>query len=263
MPDLTRRSIPVGGTQRSFLLAEPEGPATGVAMCLHGTRSCADDQVRLSGMARLAGAGAAVVFPEAVRPIGRGFEWDHDGDIPFLTELARDMVDRYRPASGRVLMSGMSGGARMSCYFAASRSELTLAVGAVAGLRADGQHPPTRPVPIVAFHGTADRINPYAGGTTPRWDESVAEAARRWAEANGLPAAAPSVETLSPTVTRTTYGPQGGPGEVTLYTFAGAGHTWPGSNVGLFLRLFLGRTSRELDATRTIWDFGERHAGDA
>jgi|HubBroStandDraft_1064217.scaffolds.fasta_scaffold22140_3 polyhydroxybutyrate depolymerase len=267
MPDatvsLTRQTITVGGDQRSFLLAEPQGPVAGVVLSLHGTRSGADRQARLSGMARLAsGAGGAVVaFPQAVMPIGSGYEWDHDGDLPFLSQLAEQLIGRYQPPAGRVCMTGMSGGARMSCYFAASRADLTAGVGAVAGLRASGQHPPTRAVPILAFHGTADRINPYAGGSTPRWDESVADSARRWAKANHL-APEPEVVAVSSTLTRTTYGREGEPGEVTLWISSGAGHTWPGSHVGLFLRLFLGRTSQELDATEKIWAFGQQHAGD-
>jgi len=66
----------------------------------------------------------------------------------------------------------------MSCVLAAARADLVSAVGAVAGLRSGGRHTPTRPVPILAFHGTADRINPYLGANTPRWDESVEESAR-------------------------------------------------------------------------------------
>jgi polyhydroxybutyrate depolymerase len=206
-------------------------------------------------------AGAVVAFPDAVSPIGSGFEWDHHGDMSFLVALAEELVGRYSPPSGRVIVAGMSGGARMSCYFAASRSDLVECVGAVAGLRAIGDHPPTRPVPIVAFHGTGDRINPYQGGATPRWDESVPDAARRWAGVNALPAE-PAVAALSPTLTRTTYGEEGGPGEIALYTSAGAGHTWPGARRNLFLRLFLGKTSREIDATAEIAAFGARHAGD-
>jgi poly(3-hydroxybutyrate) depolymerase len=49
---------------------------------------------------------------------------------------------------------------------------------------------------------------------------------------------------------------------VTLWTPRGAGHTWPGAHLGLLLSLFLGRTSREIDATTLIWEFGLRHADD-
>jgi poly(3-hydroxybutyrate) depolymerase len=43
---------------------------------------------------------------------------------------------------------------------------------------------------------------------------------------------------------------------VTLFLSRGAGHTWPGSHLPLFpisLRLILGRTSKEVDATAEIW----------
>jgi hypothetical protein len=49
-----------------------------------------------------------------------------------------------------------------------------------------------------------------------------------------------------------------------LFRSQGAGHTWPGSRLALFsvsasplspliLRLILGRTSKEIDATTEIW----------
>jgi poly(3-hydroxybutyrate) depolymerase len=73
----------------------------------------------------------------------------------------------------------------------------------------------------------------------------------------------PEVVAVSPTLTRTTYGAEEKPGEVTLFTSKGAGHTWPGGHPGLFLRLFLGRTSTEIDATSRIWDFARAHAREA
>jgi polyhydroxybutyrate depolymerase len=256
------RSITVGGSIRSFGLAEPSEHVQAVLLSLHGTRSSWTRQARLSGMARLVDWGAVVAFPEAGRPIGFGHEWDHEGDLPFLEQLVTALISRYSPPGGRVCVTGMSGGARMSCVFAAARADLVSAIGAVAGLRSDGRHTPTRPVPVLAFHGTADRINPYLGGSTPRWDESVEEAARNWAIANGLPEQ-PQVVGISPRLTRITYGIEGQPGEVSLFTSKGAGHTWPGAHLGLLPRLILGRTSTEIDATATIWDFDRAHAAEA
>jgi polyhydroxybutyrate depolymerase len=255
-------SIRVGGSTRMFGLAEPAGEVAAVLLSLHGTRSRWPSQARLSGMADLADTGAVVAFPEAISPVGSGYEWDHEGDLPFLEQLASELISRYSPPGGRVCVTGMSGGARMSCVLAAACADLVSAVGAVAGLRFDGHHTPSRPVPILAFHGTADRINPYLGGNTPNWDETVEASARHWAAANRMPEQ-PEVVALSPTLTRTTYGAEGTPGEVTLFTSKGAGHTWPGGHLGLFLRLFLGRTSTEIDATSRIWDFERAHAGEA
>jgi polyhydroxybutyrate depolymerase len=256
------RSIDVGGSTRTFGLAEPVGEATAVLLSLHGTRSRWPRQARLSGMARLAEAGALVAFPEAIRPIGSGYEWDHERDLPFLERLVTELIARHSPPGGRVCVTGMSGGARMSCVLAAARADLVSAVGAVAGLRSGDGHTPNRPVPVLAFHGTADRINPYRGGNTTRWDESVEDSAREWAAANRMPEQ-PEVVAVSPTLTRTTYGAEEKPGEVTLFTSKGAGHTWPGGHPGLFLRLFLGRTSTEIDATSRIWDFARAHAREA
>jgi poly(3-hydroxybutyrate) depolymerase len=49
------------------------------------------------------------------------------------------------------------------------------------------------------------------------------------------------------------FGDLGEVAAVTLYVSQGAGHTWPGSRLPLFLRLILGRTSMEIDATTEIW----------
>ncbi len=258
---LAGQSIDIGGSGRVFGIAEPAGQAAAVLLSLHGTRSSWLRQARLSGLARLADAGAVVAFPEAALRIGSGYEWDHDGDLPFLEQLVSELISRYAPPGGRVCVTGMSGGARMSCVLAGARADLISAVGAVAGLRFGGGHTPARPVPILAFHGTADRINPYRGGNTVRWDESVEDSARHWAAANGMPDQ-PVVVAVSPTLTRTTYGAEGEPGEVTLFTSKGAGHTWPGGHAGLLLRLFLGRTSTEIDASSRIWDFARAHAGE-
>lgn len=256
-------SVRVDGTSHCFLLAEPGRSASAIVLSLHGTGSTAPEQARLSRMASLAdGTGAVVAFPEAVIPRGHGFEWDQELDEPFLLQLIADLVQRFPAAGARVCLTGMSGGARLSCHLAWRRADLVTMVGAVAGLRAGDGPPPSRPVAVVAFHGTADRINPYAGSGTPRWGESVPDAARRWAAGNGLPAA-PAEVAVSRTLTRTTYGEPGHPGEVTLWTARGAGHTWPGSPLrGLFVRLLLGRTSMEVDATAELWSFAERHASD-
>lgn len=257
----TRQSISVGGASRTYLLAEPPNPPSAVVLSLHGTRSTADRQARLSRMEPWTDEhGAVVAFPEAVVPIGTGYRWDPATDMPFLVKLAETLIERHHPPSNRICMAGMSGGARMSCWFAADRADLVSCVGAVAGLRAPDDRSPARPVPIVAFHGTADRINPYAGGNTPRWDESVRAAADQWASANGVPLQ-PTEEAVSATLTRTTYGTPGSAGEINLWTATRAGHTWPGTHLGIFLRLLLGRTNMEIDATKEIWDFAVRHAG--
>jgi polyhydroxybutyrate depolymerase len=105
---------------------------------------------------------------------------------------------------------------------------------------------------VLAFHGTADRINPFAGSGNERWNESVSDAAAAWAQALGLPGE-PTRQELTGHLSRISFGDPGEVASVTLFVSRGAGHTWPGSQLPLFLRLILGRTSNEIDATAEIW----------
>ncbi len=250
--------VPVAGGARLVLVVDPPGRPSGIVVCLHGSRSNPEEQVRLSGMDRLAEAGQAVVaFPQGSVPLGRGWAWNPDADLPFLSAL----VDRLRlehPLAGRACVAGMSGGARMASRLAGARSDAVATLGAVAGLRAPDR-PPGRAIAVIAFHGTADRINPYRGGGREEWRESVPDAARAWAIANGISNSARE-SAVGRALSSTAYGGEGGPGEVVLWTVRGGGHSWPGRSMGLIARLLLGPTTREIDATREIWAFHRRHA---
>ena len=106
------------------------------------------------------------------------------------------------------------------------------------------------PVRVVAFHGTRDRFNPFDGGPTARWRESVLDAASAWASANGHSPEPERIE-LTPALSRLSYGPADDPGAVTLWVCDGAGHTWPGTRLPLMIRL-LGKVSNDVDATAEI-----------
>ncbi|HXA32131.1 MAG TPA: PHB depolymerase family esterase [Acidimicrobiales bacterium] len=98
-------------------MAEPASPATAVVLSLHGTRSTANQQARLSRMETWADEhGVVVAFPEAVLPGGTGYQWDPATDMPFLVQLAERLIERHHPPANRICMTGMSGGARMSCW---------------------------------------------------------------------------------------------------------------------------------------------------
>jgi polyhydroxybutyrate depolymerase len=209
-------------------------------------------------MDRLAEDGAVVAFPEAILRLGSGYVWDQGRDLGFLAALIESLVQEYPVAPAGVVISGMSGGARMACLVASMRADLVLAVGAVAGLRAPAQPTLARPIPVIAFHGLADRVNPYAGGARREWQENVGAAAAAWAAANG--AEDRSESDAAPGVKRTAYGAPGSPGEVVLFAIGGAGHTWPGGHLGLLGTLFLGRTSRAVDATGSIWRCALAHS---
>jgi polyhydroxybutyrate depolymerase len=242
----------VAGRERRFLLAEPVGAPSVIALSLHGSRSSPEGQARLSSMERLCPSGAVVAFPAARLPLGSGFEWDLDGDVEYLQALVDSLLARYPQADRRVCLAGMSGGARMASRLASLHPEAVQVVGAVAGLRAPARARLEHPLRVLAFHGSADRINPFAGAGTERWNESVPDAASAWARALGL-SSEPIHRELTGHLTRIDFGAPERPAAVTLFVSKGAGHTWPGSRLPLMLRLILGRTSEEIDATTEIW----------
>jgi polyhydroxybutyrate depolymerase len=249
---LSSQFIQVDGVARRFLLAQPSRPPSVIVLSLHGSRSGPEGQARLSRMASLADHGAVVCFPQGSLPSGSGSEWDLLGDDRFLQATVSTLQAQYPTAHSQVCLAGMSGGARMASRFASMHPDKVMVLGAVAGLRAPVRPKLERPVRVLAFHGTSDRINPFGGGATDRWNESVVEAARVWAEANGHSGEAEH-HMVSPTLTQLRFGTEGEPGAVTLWVCKGAGHTWPGSKLPIVLRLFLGRTSFEVDATDETW----------
>ena len=252
LPELARSVVSVDGVSRAYFSRGAAAASAGMILCLHGSRSTAARQAWFSGMDSLRSDGLAVVYPQAEVAAGRGYAWDHERDLAYLAAVVEQVRADQGAATSPVFLAGMSGGARMACTYATARAGEVAAVAAVAGLRSPEVRP-ARPVPIVAFHGLADRINPYLGGRGDRWRESVPEAAAAWAAANGVEASPASTEP-GPGLTKLTYG-EGTPGEVTLWTFKHAGHTWPGRPVGPLLRLLLGRTSTEVDATHEIGSF--------
>ncbi|KAJ1616736.1 hypothetical protein T492DRAFT_527490 [Pavlovales sp. CCMP2436] len=64
--------------------------------------------------------------------------------------------------ASRVYATGISRGGRFASRLASEMSDIIAAVGIVSGIRYPTPNNATRPVPIIAFHGTADPINPVS-----------------------------------------------------------------------------------------------------
>jgi polyhydroxybutyrate depolymerase len=233
-------------------VAAPTGEPTAILVAMHGSTSTPERQVQLSRMAPLAEQGAVVAFPQASIPSRAGWEWDLQGDLAFLDAAVDYLREVFGAPAVPLCMCGMSGGARMASRFSASSRDPVRVLGAVAGLRMPAVQRLDHPVRVVAFHGSRDRINPYRGGRTARWSESVLDAASAWARANGH-SPDPERTDVTRSLSCLSYGPRDDPGAVTLWVCDGAGHTWPGTRLALGLRLFLGKVSYDVDATAEIW----------
>ncbi len=275
----TTLTISVDSRERMVIVHVPTGYAGSskvpLVLNMHGSGSTALEQEGFTGMDATADAdGFIVAYPQAVLPEGTGFDWNVPGvplvgdkavpagaanDVAFLTQLVGILQARYCIDSARVFATGFSGGARMASQLACDSSTTFAAVAPVSGLRIPAPCRPARPVPIVAFHGEADPVDPYGGHGQAYWTYSVLQAAQGWGRQNGCsPTAATS--TVGPQVTLTAYSGCSAGATVELYSIAGEGHEWPsGPHLPKAITDALGPQSDAIGANATIWAFFVAH----
>ena len=103
-----------------------------------------------------------------------------------------------------------------------------------------------RAIPVLTFHGLADRQNTYDGkaeGRGDEWLESVPDALAGWAQHNGCNADVIFEDPEGPlSVMRYANCREGA--EVRLIRIDGLGHTW---------------TRKEVDTTEVMWQFFKSH----
>ena len=108
-----------------------------------------------------------VVFPGGT---GAPVHWDTTDHSPANPDLAyvSALIDQVESTqcidTSRVYAGGFSDGAVMASLLACTMSDRFAAIGAVSGLELPAPCAPARPVPVIAFHGTADPILYFGGG---------------------------------------------------------------------------------------------------
>ncbi len=258
-------AVTIDGRARTVIVYVPASVGSRTAALvfnLHGSGSTAADQRAASGMDRAADAyGFIAAYPQGAIALGAGFAWNVRGQplaggAPVPPDAADDTafiaaaiaaIERHQAVDHqRIYAAGMSGGGRMTSQLGCELSTVLAAVAPVAGLRFPEPCPSERAVPIVAFHGTADAVNPYDGNGEGYWTYGVTTAAERWAGHHGC-APTPDVSRPAPGVRLTSY--SGCAGAVELYTVEGAGHEWPGAP----------DQSTVIDANAAMWEFFSRH----
>jgi polyhydroxybutyrate depolymerase len=290
--DLQPASIMVDGTARTYLVAGDPSEPRPLVIVLHGGGGQARGTIGLTGLADKGGAaGFATVFPNGLhrswndgRTGARLADRRHD-DIGFLVAMIDQLTARGIADPTAVFVCGISNGAFMTDHLARTVPERVAGIGLVAGTSGEQSRttdPPARgPMPMMAFHGTADPVVPYAGGSIlPNRRARVRgrhpgragmlgddggrgrcvgaeELAAEWGRANGADGP-PAVEILTPppgelAVSRLSWaGPTGLP--VVLHRIEGGGHTWPGGPQYLPASL-IGPTAVRLDASTVLLDY--------
>ena len=165
--------LTVGGLQRTYLVHAPAGGApTGLVLNLHGSGMTGGDQAAVTDYNAVADQyGFVVAYPDGIDlswADGRGASVpDRQGvdDVGFLAALIGRLAAEYAIQPGRVFVTGMSAGAFMANRFACDRADLVAAIAPVAGTLGTGVPcAPSRPVSVLAVHGTVDPVVPYNGG---------------------------------------------------------------------------------------------------
>ncbi len=260
------QSLTVGGVTRSYRLAVPAryrpGRPAPLILLYHGSGSNAIQTSLYTGMPeRAARAGYIVATPDAL-----GEQWHLSApdapnpDLAFTSALVDSLSARYCIDPARRYAAGISLGSEFAAIVACAVPHRIAAIGLVAAefpLR-----PCTGPVPVIAFHGTADPLVAYADGGVGRSlpgvhvrgaEQNMAD----WARLDGCPSR-PSTEQVAGAVVRRRWRPCARGGTVVLYSVIGGGHTWPGSPVALAPALF-GPTTHQVDATALMLRFFGQH----
>ena len=272
--DKSNGRLVTSGQDRKYLLYVPESynpsTPTPLVISLHGFAEWPAHQMELSGWNSLAEEnGFIVVYPsgsdfpkrwvlssEAGAPTGPML------DVQFISDLIDQLENEYNIDPAHIYANGLSNGGGMSALLACKLSERIAAVGSVSGAYLFSREDchPSRPVPMIAFHGTTDPIVPYQGGPSSSFDSPfplIPEWIEAWAERNGCsltPVELPGQGEVSGI--QYTHCQQ--KAEVIFYTVDGGGHSWPGGEP--LPKWIVGHTTQDIDATRVMWEFFEQYS---
>jgi len=274
--DKTNGKLVSSGQERKYYLYVPESynPSmpTPLVISIHGYAEWPAHQMELSGWNELAEEyGFIVVYPS-----GSNFpkRWRISStpvnpaelpvDVQFISDLIDELSNEYNIDPTRIYANGLSNGGGMSALLGCTLSYRIAAVGSVSGayLFSLGDCQPVRPVPMIAFHGTADTIVPYQGGPSSSFElpfPAVAEWIEAWAVRNGC--ATPALELpVRGEASGVRYTHCEGDAQVVFYTITGGGHSWPGGDP--LPEWIVGHTTQDIDATRLMWEFFQGYALD-
>ncbi len=290
------QGLVVAGSPRWYLMttpasATPTPPSTGgttsddtprpLVLDFHGVAESALLQADTSQFGALGQLDGFVV----VTPSGTGdpVHWDTtdhtaaNPDLQFVSALLDHVEATQCIDTSRVYATGFSDGAVMASQLACTMADRFAAVGAVSGVELQQPCDPTRPVPMITFHGTADPILYFNGGvdtaaltallgpdeptfppTTatqpPRLDgPGVPATVRDWAVLDGCDPRPIDSRVGSQVIIRRYSCPLGT--DVRFYIVLGGGHEWPGSAVSSANAVRAGMTTFQVNATDQQWEF--------
>ena len=271
------RTLLVDGRGRSYLVHvppnyDPERP-TPVVLVFHGAAMNGSMMELFCGLNKKADSeGFITVYPNgtgkliffAFNPTATSNK-DRPDDVAYVARLLDDLESVTNVDPKRVFATGLSNGGMMCYRLALDMADRIAAIAPVAGTLIGPEKAPSRPVPVLHFHGTSDTLVPFGEPDSSSFKflrfRTVDETMRLWARLDGCPDK-PAIENLpdiandGTTVERETFGPGQAGSEVVLIKIAGGGHTWPGMQPWI---KSIGRSTKDISANDLIWDFFVKH----
>lgn len=281
--DLAESTIESGGVERRFLLSAPAWEAGGepppLVVDFHGLAEGADVHAQMTQLGpKGVQEGFVTLFPHGT---GAPVAWNVTADLEGNTDLVyvAALLDRVEADhcidTSRVYATGLSNGAMMSSAVACTMADRFAAIAPIAGITLPDGCEPSRPVPVLTIHGTADPILLFNGGvdtgalndalggegasgttTTVAADldgEGYPATVRGWAELNGCDDAPEDEEVSDEVILRTYDCPDDAP--VEFFIVEGGGHSWPSSEFSAAIGQFVGTTTFDIDGSQEAWDF--------
>ena len=280
---LTQRTVNHFGYTRTFYLYLPEylSDNPDLILVLHGSGGTGleiREQMSYEFDLIAEQGDAVIVYPD-------GFENHWNGcrasaayaanlrkvdDVGFFRKLEKQLAKSLQLKFDDIFVVGLSNGGHMAYRLALEAPDWLTAIGAIAANLPAPNNMDCQdmevPVAVLMMNGTEDPVNPYNGGevSSMGFGESRGEVLATWETADywlarcGLDGE-PEVKEYSDRRTkdgsRVFLSLWQGPGKwpVALYTVEGGGHTIP--HPGGAVPRVLGRTNRDLNGPREIWNF--------
>lgn len=263
-------TLDVDGAERMYLLTTPEAhdghTPLPLVLDFHGLLEGAQLHSEISGYSELAQSeGFVVAFPNGSGGTGPGdpLRWDAGAettdnvDVDFTEQLLDALGTDLCIDTSRVYSTGLSNGALFSSLLGCRLADRIAAIAPVAGALDPEPCDPTRPVSVIAFHGTADPLLPFNTTALPEPDlngDGYPSNVAAWAERAGCDPEATDENVTERIIHRTYSCPDGS--AVEFYILVGGGHDWPGNErTGLENGPDPDNPVMEIDATQLSWEF--------
>lgn len=231
------------------------------------------------------------VTPQLTGPVPNWVPDLGGADVAWMGALLDSLEHSLCLDQRRVYVTGYSNGAILTSSLVCAYADRIAAAAPVAGLRDIPGCSPSRPVPIVAFHGTADTFVPFDGSPSrsaaglPAPDGSgrtlgelrdanlpgaaitrsvieggsaMPQILAAWARREGCADTGPATSSIGADVTLLRYSCPPSTA-LELYRVDGGGHAWPGSRGSAAIAAAVGRNTFTIDADSIMWNFFREH----